>query len=216
MVEVIPSIDVESFDEVKKRIRAVAPYVKWAHIDVSDGGFTGGYKSWHYFKDLIGFKAPVKLEIHLMINEMDFRWRDWVLTSADRLIFHLEAAHDPAFVITKIRENKKQVGLAIRPETAWQVIDPFAGDVDLIQTLAVSPGPSGQGFKNEILDKITHLRRIHPRLIIEADGGMNPATAKKCVHAGANLLVSGNYIFNPPFGEIDIKRSIQDLKNWSS
>src|SRR3989344_4406994 len=127
MVEVIPSIDVESFDEVKKRIRAVAPYVKWAHIDVSDGGFTGGYKSWHYFKDLIGFKAPVKLEIHLMINEMDFRWRDWVLTSADRLIFHLEAAHDPAFVITKIRENKKQVGLAIRPETAWQVIDPFAG-----------------------------------------------------------------------------------------
>jgi len=78
---------------------------------------------------------------------MDFRWRDWVLTSADRLIFHLEAAHDPAFVIAKIRENKKQVGLAIRPETAWQVIDPFAGDVDLIQTLAVSPGPSGQGFK---------------------------------------------------------------------
>ena len=143
---------------------------------------------------------------------MDFRWRDWVLPRVNRVIFHEEAAHDPEFVLNKVKEARKEVGVAIRPETDWKKLEPFCEKADLVQTLAVPPGRAGQEFRLETLDKIRHLRKIHPKCIIEIDGGINPETGKKCVSAGANILVSANYIFNSE----DISKTIENLKHVSS
>ena len=87
-------------------------------------------------------------------------------------------------------------------------MEPWLGKVDIIQTLAVHPGPSGQKLTEEIYGKIIHIRKSCPQCIIEVDGGINPETAKKAVEAGANLLTSGNYIFSSP----DIKQAIENLR----
>ncbi len=206
MIEVIPAINAEDFGEVKRRIKLVEPHVKRVHLDVADGTFTPN-TIWHNPGDLLTLETSLFVEVHLMIVDMDTRWQEWVLPEVNRIIFHLEAAHDPNFVLNKIKENKKEVGLAIRPETEWQRIEPFCKKVDLVQTLAVPPGRAGQEFRLETLDKIKHLRKRHPKCIIEVDGGVNLETGKKCAAAGANILVSANYVF----GSKDIKKAIDDL-----
>ena len=211
MSEIIPAINAENFEEVRRRIKLVEPFVKWVHLDVADGTFTSN-AIWHQPADLLTLETQLLVEVHLMISDMDFRWRDWVLPRVNRVIFHEEAAHDPEFVLNKVKEARKEVGVAIRPETDWKKLEPFCEKADLVQTLAVPPGRAGQEFRLETLDKIRHLRKIHPKCIIEIDGGINPETGKKCVSAGANILVSANYIFNSE----DISKTIEDLKHVSS
>src|SRR3990167_10227179 len=122
MPEIIPAINAESFEEVKKKIKLVEPYVKWVHLDVADGTFTPN-SIWHDPRDLLALETPLFLEVHLMVVDMDIRWRDWVLPKVSRVIFHAEAAHDPELVVGKIHEAGKEVGVAINPATEWQRVD---------------------------------------------------------------------------------------------
>ena len=208
MPEIIPAINAESFEEVKKKIKLVEPYVKWVHLDVADGTFTPN-SIWHDPRDLLALETPLFLEVHLMVVDMDIRWRDWVLPKVSRVIFHAEAAHDPELVVGKIHEAGKEVGVAINPATEWQRVEPYCASADLVQTLAVPPGIAGQKFDAGILDKIRALRARLEECIIEVDGGINLETGKQCVEAGANILASASFIFSSK----DIRKSIEGLKN---
>jgi len=163
MIEVIPSINETSIKDIRNKIEIVEPYVNWVHLDVYDGTFTE-HASWHDPNNLIDFNIKPKIEVHLMISDMDTRWQDWALPKVDRIIFHVEAAHDPEFVLNKIKEAKKEVGVAIRPETDWKKLEPFFEKADLVQTLAVSPGHAGQEFRPEIIEKIKHIRKSYPKI----------------------------------------------------
>ena len=209
MAEVIPAINASDFETIKKRLKFVEPFVRWVHLDVADGTFTSN-SIWHEPKDLLTLETPLFVEVHLMISDMDFRWRDWVLPRVNRVIFHLEAAHDPELVIGKIHESGKEAGVAINPQTPWQKAEPYCASVDLIQTLAVPPGIAGQKFDVRILDKIRALRSRHEECIIEADGGINLETGKVCVQAGANILASASFIFSSksPEGAINKLKSL--------
>ncbi len=70
--------------------------------------------------------------------------------------------------------------------------------VDLVLVMTVNPGFGGQSYI-PLEDKIRAVRdRINAtgRMIdLEVDGGINPATAKKVIAAGANVLVAGTAAF---------------------
>src|SRR3989344_2067018 len=143
MVEIIPSINVSDFEELKKRIKKIEPYVKWAHIDVSDGVFTK-HISWHEPKDLVGLKTKLKLEVHLMVDKPEKEIDHWLIKPVSRIIFHQEATHSHQILIDKIHGAEKEAGMAIKPETPWLKLFPYLDKIELIELLAVSPGPSGQ------------------------------------------------------------------------
>ena len=206
MVEIIPSINVSDFDELKKRIKKVEPYFKWAHLDVSDGVFTK-HVSWHDPKDLVGLKTKLKLEVHLMIDRPERTIEEWLIKPVSRVIFHQEATKDHRLLIDKIHEAKKEAGMAIKPDTPWLKLFPYIKKVDMFQLLAVSPGPSGQEFSEEILHKLGHIRHVCPECIIEVDGGVNKRVAARCIKEGADLLVAGKAIFESE----NIKKTIKEL-----
>lgn len=193
MRQIIPSINVQSFEELKNKIALVEPYIKWVHLDVSDGTFSN-YVSWHDPNDLIGYEPKVKMEVHLMVENPEKEIEAWLATPAKRIIFHQEATKSHAFLISKIKKAKKKAGIAIKPDTPWLKLFPYLDDVDLLQFLAVPPGPSGQPFNEEVLHKIGHIRSICKACIIEIDGGVNKEVAKKCFKEGANILVVGKAI----------------------
>lgn len=194
VAEVIPAINEEEFSEVEKKIRLLEPHSAWVHLDVADGTFTKN-TLWHNPQDLAGLETSLSLEVHLMILDVEERVQNWLLPSVKRIIFNLRASRNLAFVIEKCREAGKEVGISIGPDTPWLQLKPFWDKVDLIQILSVYPGLAGQEFIDENLDKIIHIKKQCPSCIIEVDGGMNPATAKKAVSAGADIIVSASYIW---------------------
>ena len=207
MIEIIPSINVDSFKELEQKVRQVEPCVRWAHIDVSDGVFTK-HISWHDPQELVGFETSLKLEVHLMIQSPERGIDQWTIVPADRIIFHQEATSAHQLLVEKIHQAGKEAGIAVKPETSWLKLFPFFGKVEVLQFLAVNPGPSGQEFSEEIFHKIEHVQSLCHECIIEVDGGVNTSVARRCAKRGAELLVAGNAIFKGN----DIKKNIERLK----
>lgn len=216
MVEIIPSINVRTFTEVRERIKKVEPHarpadggVKWAHLDVTDGVFSK-HETWRDPSNLKSLDTNLNVEVHLMIAEPEKEIDKWLIKPVKRMIVHIEAMSDPELIIQKCRDVGIEIGFAINPETSWEKLQPWFGKVDIVQTLNVHPGSSGQNaFWPETLFKIEHIRKSCPQCIIEVDGGVNAETVKNAVEAGANLLVAGNAIFSAK----DIKKSIEELRN---
>ncbi|MBU1178925.1 ribulose-phosphate 3-epimerase [Patescibacteria group bacterium] len=213
-MQVIPTINADSFEEIQERIKLIESYtdpakggINWVQIDAADGTFTKN-TIWHNAGDLLSIETPLNIEVHLMIDKIEDRVEDWFLAPVKRIIFHLEAAKDPHFVVKKCKEAGKEVGVAIGPDTPWTRLVPFYGRVDLFQILAVYPGLAGQKFIEESLEKISDLRKNCPDAIIEVDGGINKETAKKCKEAGADIVSAASYIFNSK----NIEQSINNLK----
>ena len=213
MAEIIPSINVLDFAEAKTKIKKIEKYaspanggIKWAHLDVSDGVFTK-HVSWHEPKDLVGFKTKLKLEVHLMVQNPEKEIERWLIKPVSRIIFHQETTKDHQLLINKIHEAKKEAGIAIKPDTPWLKLFPYLGKVEVLELLAVPPGPSGQEFSDEIFHKLGHIRSLCKECIIEVDGGVNKRIAARLIKEGANLLVAGKAIFESK----NIKKAIKEL-----
>jgi len=208
MIEIIPSINVPTFEEVQERIKKVEPYVSWCHLDVTDGVFSK-HLTWHDPADLPRLDTKLKAEVHLMVEEPEKIIDRWLVAPVGRIIVHLEAVRDPELIIKKCREAGIEVGFAINPETFWGKLAPWLGKVNLLQVLAVPPGPSGQKMGDDAIDKVAHLRAQGSGCIIEIDGGVNFETAKKAIAAGADILIAGSVIFSAT----DIGNAIAALRS---
>ena len=204
--EIIPTILVKTFEEVKERIRLVENYVDWVQLDIMDGVFVENL-TWNNPEDLKDFKTKVKLEAHLMVKNPEKIIDSW-LEVVDRIIIHQESSANIKEIIEKVHKNKKQIGVALNPETSIEVAKPFLNDLDLILLMSVQPGKGGQEFELEILEKIRNLRNIWPGGNIEVDGGVSDKNIKEIFNAGANLFCVGTYVYQSG----DIKQVINKLK----
>jgi len=205
-IEIIPTILVKSFEEVKQRIKAVEDYVNWMQLDIMDGIFVAN-KTWANPRDLKNFKSKIKLEAHLMVEKPEKLIDDW-LEVVERAIVHYEAKiSDIKKLIEKIHTKEKEIGLAINPETPIEVVKPFLDELDLVLCMTVQPGWGGQELKEEVLGKIKLLREIWPNGKIEVDGGVTDKNIKKVIEAGADLICVGTHIFKSK----DIKQAIKNL-----
>ena len=207
MVEIIASINVPTFTEVRERITKVEPHVSWCHLDVTDGVFSR-HPTWRDPADLARLQTRLKAEVHLMVEEPEKIIEQWLVEPIRRIIVHLEAVKNPELVIQKCRAAGREIGFAIRPDTSWKKLKPWCGKVDMFLLLRVPPGASGQEMPSEMLGEIRDLRAACPQCIIEVDGGVNPETVSRAASAGADLLVAGAAIFN----NSDIAQAINDLK----
>ena len=65
--------------------------------------------------------------------------------------------------------------------------------------MTVEPGFGGQSFIYDTLDKISSIRskanELGLSVDIEVDGGINAETSPLVRRSGANVLVSGSYLF---------------------
>jgi ribulose-phosphate 3-epimerase len=89
--------------------------------------------------------------------------------------------------------------VVINPGTPAAVLEEILPILDLVLVMSVNPGFGHQTFLHMTLPKIHRVRQmidqIKPDCDLELDGGIDPATARLGVAAGANVLVAGSSIF---------------------
>lgn len=195
MAEIIPSINVRTFEEVKERVAKIEPYVLWCHLDVTDGVFSA-HQTWNNPDDLGRLETRLSVEVHLMVDRPEKILDQWLRPPVRRVIVHIEATDVLEEIIERCRNKKTDIGIAMNPDTPWEIAKPSFGHVDLAQVLSVNPGPPGQTMRADAFEKTAAIRRACPSCRIEFDGGVNPETAKRAREAGADILVAGSYIFH--------------------
>ena len=225
-MQIFPSILSGDFgrlaDEAKRLEQAGADGI---HIDIMDGHSVPNLTLGPRAVAAIRRSTRLFLDVHVMIyNPFDYV-EAFVQAGADRITFHFEATEDVDDTLAFIRRCGKKAGLAFRPETSFSMIPKYLPFCDLVLLMTVSPGFGGQQFMPDIAEKIkltrdycekygvrqggiTNAKVTLPPFDIQVDGGINLETGRICAQAGANVLVSGNYLFEQP----DMKKAIEALR----
>lgn len=213
MVKIVPAILTNFSEEFEKMMRSVELHFSSIHLDIADGIFVPN-KTIKGIDELEKLRTPLKVTVHLMVQEPENILDRWLNTRADGLIFHIESTKKMDELISKTRAGGKKVGIGINPDTPTEAIYPFVDKVDFAHFMTVDPGFYGSEFREEVLSKIKSFRQKYPNAEIRVDGGIDLTTAKRAIEAGANVLVVGSYFFPPEADRRgqDIGEALENMK----
>ena len=200
-VRIAPSILSADFATLGAEVSAVtAAGADWIHVDVMDGHFVPNLTIGPMVVKALRKHSQKPFDVHLMITPVDPMVPAYAEAGADVISFHPEAGPHVHRTIQLIKSLGKKAGCVLNPATPVAAIENVLGDLDLVLVMSVNPGFGGQAFIDSQLDKIAALRKAidatGKRIDLEVDGGVNAATAKKCIKAGADVLVAGTAVFS--------------------
>lgn len=203
-VIIAPSILAANFSNLSQEITSVTQCgVNWIHYDVMDGHFVPNISFGEPIISSITKKHDCFHDVHLMIEKPQKYAQIFIDAGANLITFHLEAVASKEEVIALIGMIKKQgvqVGISIKPNTPVKDIFPYLSMLDVLLMMTVEPGFGGQAFIDACLLKIkeaaTYIETHELLVRIEVDGGINQSTSKKCIDAGASIIVAGSFIFH--------------------
>ncbi len=200
-VRIAPSILSADFASLGPEIAAVsAAGADWIHVDVMDGHFVPNITIGPMVVKALRKHSKLPFDVHLMISPVDPMVPAYVDAGADVVSFHPEAGAHVHRTIQLIKSHGKKAGCVLNPATPLSAIENVLGDLDLVLVMSVNPGFGGQAFIESQLAKIAALRKaidaLGKTIDLEVDGGVNPETARRCIKAGADVLVAGTAVFS--------------------
>ena len=183
-----------------------APFI---HIDVMDGKFVKNVSFGVDFVREVHDKHHMLNDTHIMIEKPWEKVEDFLKAGSNIITFHLEACDDAKEVretIKKIHDGGAYAGISIKPHTPVESLIPFISEVDLVLVMCVEPGWGGQKFIPETYERISLVKKMIKdslsKALLEVDGGINDITGPKSIEAGADILVTGTYLFGDETPEI--------------
>ena len=190
--------------------------VDWLHIDVMDGVFVPNISMGPPIVSAVRRASNLPLDVHLMIVEPERHLLSFAHAGADMITVHLETCPHLQDSLQQIKSLDCRCGVALKPDTFIDQLDPILALVDLVLILGNNPGFSGQKFLSPMLDKISQLRRrldaIQSEAVLQVDGGMTLETLPLAQEAGADCFVAGNAILKHPGG---ICAGVRQLRGMS-
>ena len=197
---IAPSILSSDFARLGEEVRAIdAAGADWIHLDVMDGHFVPNLTIGPGVVKALRPHTQKPFDVHLMIAPADPFLEAFAEAGADIITVHPEAGPHLHRTVQRVKALGKKAGVSLNPATPAKALDYVLEELDLVLVMSVNPGFGGQKFIASQLRKIEAIaRRIAKAgldVTLEVDGGIDAATARQAVDAGATALVAGTAAF---------------------
>ena len=186
--------------QIKEQFEALEKCgINYIHIDITDGHFVPMISfGANTVKDLRKHTDFV-LDCHLMVENPENLIPVIANAGADIITVHTEATKHIYRSIQTIKKCGKKAGIPINPGTPVSMIKEILPMADLVLCMTTNPGVFGESFIPSVADKVKNLCELREQkgysYQIQVDGSINDQTAIVCKKAGADIFVSGSYIF---------------------
>ena len=200
MICIAPSVLSADFSRLGEEIRAVEEAgADLLHLDVMDAHYVDNLTFGPMIVGAIDRLTGLRLSTHLMITDPAAYAERFVKAGSDDVIVHVEVLQDPVPLLREIRKMGARPGITANPDTPFERVEPYLGEVDVYLVMSVNPGWGGQEFMPEALPKATRAAEVRRarefRFGIHIDGGIDARTAPRAVEAGVDVLVAGSAVF---------------------
>ena len=220
-IEIAPSVLPVDFAHLGDAIVALdeagVDRIQW---DVMDGVFVPNLT---FGPDVIAAAKPhstVEFEAHLMVVNPDELLPRYIEAGCELVIVHAEACAHLHRTLGRIRELGARSGVALNPHTAADVVAHVLAEVDLVLPMTVNPGFGGQKYIAAVEPKIAQLRRMIDEsgyaIELEVDGGITDATITGAAAAGADVFISGSWMYSYAEGKAAAVKTLRTLATSAS
>jgi len=214
--KVAPSVLSADFGNLNKEIKLINKSSAYSiHVDVMDGVFVPNISFGQPIVKTLSLISNKPLDVHLMIVDPIKFIDEFIFDNTLNITIHYESTNKIEETLNYIKSKNIKSGLAIKPNTEIDEIESYIQKVDILCLMSVNPGFSGQNFIENTYTRLKQLRKLIKKkklsTLIQIDGGVNNTNAKKLFKLGADILVSGNYIFK----SANPNKVIEYLKNLS-
>ena len=197
---VSPSLLAADFLHLKDEIEMINnSQADWLHMDIMDGVFVPNISFGFPVLEAVSKVCKKPLDVHFMIVHPEQYIEQTAKLGAMMMNVHYETCTHLHRTVQQIHAAGMKAGVTLNPSTPVSMLEDIIHDVDMVLLMSVNPGFGGQKFIENTIRKVKRLRKMiddaGTHTLIEIDGGVQDETAPRLVKAGADVLVSGSYVF---------------------
>ncbi len=196
MIQIIPAILSDNIFEIQGKLEQLHGLSEWVQFDVCDGTFVKNRTV--AVADLANIQTKARKEVHLMVEDPLKYLDECQSIGAERVYVHVEALkdrHNFAQLISYSNQRSMTIGVAINPDTDFDVLGPCLRVVHHVLVMGVQPGWQGATFIPKVLTTVKKLAELAPRITIGIDGGIKLGNIQSVAQAGAENIYVGSALF---------------------
>ncbi len=170
------------------------------HLDVMDGHFVPNLTFGARTIRALRRRTRIPFDAHLMISEPGRYIDEFLDAGCDSVTIHVEIDEPIEPTLRRIHAAGRMAGLAVRPATPLEALEPYRTLLDIVLVMTVEPGFGGQSFMRDVAtDKVLAARgyvghRLHGGEV-HVDGGINRESAELVGGQAADVLVVGSALW---------------------
>ena len=193
MSVIVPTVMVETIDQLRESTTRLQSFVRRVHIDLSDGEFAPTFL---LNESQLFWPEGWEVDIHAMVARPSEHLAQLIQLKPSMVILHAETQEDLVPHLQALKQAGIKPGIALLKTTVPAAVEAAILASDHVMIFSGDLGKFGGVASMMQLEKIRLIRKIKPEVEIGWDGGVKIDNAYTLTQGGVDVLNVGGEIAN--------------------